>query len=51
MTWCIWMKVPATEGWSRVAAGMSQEDAERFAKVLLFPARAMPDSEDATPQD
>lgn len=45
MTYSIWMKMPLDDGggWSRIAGGLSQEDAERFAAAMLFPARAMPD--------
>jgi hypothetical protein len=39
------MKMPNTEGWSRVACGMTQTEAEWFVDQLYFPARAMPDKE------
>lgn len=39
------MPEPAGGGWSRVAAGLSQEDADRLVVAMLFPARAMPDEE------
>jgi hypothetical protein len=37
------MPEPAGGGWSRVAGGLSQEDADRLVVAMLFPARAMPD--------
>lgn len=45
MTYSIWMLLPNNVGWSRVAAGLSQEDADRLVVTKLFPARAMPDEE------
>lgn len=44
MTWVIWMLMPepAGGGWSLVADNLTQEDAERFAASMTFPARAMP---------
>lgn len=44
--WSVWMLMPdKASGWSRVAGGLAQEDAERFAAAMLFPARAMPDDQ------
>jgi hypothetical protein len=37
------MPLPAGGGWSRIAAELTQEDAEKFAASTLFPSRAMPD--------
>lgn len=34
------------EGWSRIAAGLTQEHAETFAASLLFRGRAMTDKEE-----
>lgn len=31
------------DGWSRVAGGLSEDDANRLVTAMLFPARAMPD--------
>lgn len=49
MTYSVWMRALLPEGktgWSRIAGGLSQAEAERIASVLLFPARAMPDQEE-----
>lgn len=44
VNWVVWMKMPveAGDGWSLVADNLTQEDAERFAASMTFPARAMP---------
>lgn len=44
MTWSIWLKMPNTEGWSRVAGGLSKDDADLLVSAMLFPARTMPDA-------
>ena len=45
MTWSVWMQMQdKTGGWSRIAGGLTKEDAERFAGAMVFPARAMPDT-------
>ena len=43
--WSVWMLFPgeAGGGWSRIAGGLTQADAEKFAAALLFQGRAMPD--------
>jgi hypothetical protein len=42
------MPVPKNAGgWSRIATGLTQEEAERFAACCVWRARAMPDREDA----
>lgn len=46
MTYSVWMKVPATAGWSRIVGGLSKEDAEWLADKMLFEVRAMPDKEE-----
>ena len=44
MTWSVWMLMPdKVSGWSRIAGGLLETDAVRFAEAMLFPARAMPD--------
>jgi hypothetical protein len=43
-TYCIWMQVPAANGYSRIASGLTKDDAERFADALLFRGRAMPEA-------
>ena len=51
--WCVWALLPGYErgnqtlgtGWSQVAAGITQEQAEWMAGALHFSARAMPDRE------
>lgn len=49
-TWSIWMQVPATGGWSRVAGDLSKEDAERLTAAMLFEARVMPDKTEDPPE-
>jgi len=52
MTWCVWSKIPRAgqasagrkEGWSRVAGGLTQDEAQWFAEKIFFQARAMPDA-------
>lgn len=48
VTWSVWMLFPgeAGGGWSRIAAGLTQVEAERFAAALLFRGRAMADKEE-----
>lgn len=46
MTWCVWAQLPNNPGWSRIAAGLEQRDAERFVSAMAFPARAMPENEE-----
>lgn len=47
--WCIWVRLPsptgkaAQDGWSRIATGMTQEQAEWMASVIFFPVQAMPE--------
>lgn len=47
-SWGVWMQMPepAGGGWSRIAAGLDQEAAERFAEACLFKARATREQED-----
>ena len=47
-TYSVWMKIPATNpdrpGFSRIAQGLSEEQAKVLAEALNFEGRAMPDS-------
>lgn len=45
-TYSIWLLLPNNVGWSRVAGGLSKDEADRLVVAMLFPARAMPDKED-----
>jgi len=53
--WSIWALLPGHDsstssrdgaGWSRIAAGLTQENAEQFAASLLFQGRAMAEKEE-----
>lgn len=51
-TYCVWARVPRRnlsmpgkqDGWSRVAGGLTREEAEWFADTIFFQARAMADA-------
>lgn len=46
-TWCVWARQAGQPGWSCVRAGMTEDDATRYAAQWAdesgFPARAMPE--------
>ncbi len=50
MTWCVWSLLPnrsGPDGWSRVTGGLTEAEAEWYAKVSFFKSRAMPDEEES----
>ena len=49
-TWTIWMLMPGgrgPDGWSRVAGGLTQAEAEWMVSKLFFKARVMQDQPDS----
>lgn len=49
-TYSVWMKIPPTSpdrpGFSRIAQGLSEEQAKTLADALNFEGRAMPDNKE-----